>query len=274
MPTRWVNNIGMAEQIYLSLWLDAHGEDSMLEAWGKLLEAFPASAAQPGVRGLAVIPFSWSETAVLEQVYGEGESIEATVEAAREFLHADYVYQAAMRWDVWRLKTPDELAETDMEALVDDEFRDDEDAGEPDDEDVDLPSGAREPSGSTGNETLSWKRVPLEVAITCLGPEFDQGTAGAPVDQQALALDAASPHFRIDLGLDTLFLPDEQAIESAESNDNEDWEEAGLCYRDNIAQLLGFIGRIEKALPLKSRQLWSAAGDDLGERIRQAYTGS
>jgi hypothetical protein len=106
----------------------------------------------------------------------------------------------------------------------------------------------------------------MEVSIVCIGPEFDVPEGG----NDGSAEPSASPHFRIELGLDTLFLPDE---ESTPAEDEDDWEEAALCYRDNITQLLGYLRRIEKALPVKSRVLWSASGEDLSERIRQAYGG-
>lgn len=252
----------MADQIYLNLWISDFSEDSMLDAWGKLLEAFPASTKQPGVRGLAVIPFDWGETAVLEQVFAEGSTVEETVVAAREFQHADYAYQAAMRWDVWRQKTLEELAETDLESLTDELL----DAEEREEEQTEELAGEGGAESETADESLGWKRVPMEISIICLGPEFDAETGSAPAGGMA-----GNPHFRVDLGLDTLFLPEDEALQE---DDPESWEEAALCYRDNIAQLLGFIRRIEKALPLQSRLLWSASGDDLGERIRQAYSGT
>jgi len=230
----------------------------MLESWGKLLEAFPSSPSHNGVRGLAVVPFSWGETAVLEQVYAEGETIESAVSAARDFLHPDYAYVAAMHWDMWRQKSLEELDETNMEELVDKESADFEDQL-PDDEANLEPNDAA--ASAEMNETLGWKRVPMEVTIACLGPEFE-----AAEDFGASQTSAQNPHFRIDFGLDTLFLPEESP-----DPDEEDWDEAALCYRDNISQLLGFMRRIEKSLPLKRRLLWSASDDDLAERIRQAY---
>jgi hypothetical protein len=252
----------MADQIYLNLWVKGFSEESMLDAWRKLLDEFPSSLALPGVRGVAAIPFTWGEAAVFEQVFAEGATIESVVAAAREFQHPDYAYQAAMRWDVWRQKTLEELAETDLDALVDEELNEESDAGE---ESAGEDEGGSQPAQSA-NETLGWKRVPMEVSIVCLGPEFDAATESNSAEPAA-----GNPHFRLELGLDTLFLPDD---ESRIEGDEDDWEEAALCYRDNITQLLGYIRRIEKALPLQSRLLWSASGEDLSERIRQAYSGA
>jgi hypothetical protein len=46
---------------------------------------------------------------------------------------------------------------------------------------------------------------------------------------------------------------------------------AGDCYRENIAQLLGYIRKLEKSLPIDRRLLWSSSGEDLAGRIRATY---
>lgn len=255
----------MAEPIYLDLWIEGFTEDSMLEAWGKILDTFPESIQIAGVRGVTVLPFNWGEAAALEQGFAEGATVETALSAARDFQHSDYAYLAALCWDAWRQKTLEELSETDLDALAEAELAEESEGGDEElEQDDELPLGGK-PSQSA-NETLSWKRVPMEVSVICLGPEFDTESGGASGSSES-----ANPHFRIDLGLDTLFLPDEIA---SEEDDPEGREEAALCYRDNITQLLGFIRRMEKTLPMKSRLLWSASGEDLGERIRQAYGGS
>ena len=46
---------------------------------------------------------------------------------------------------------------------------------------------------------------------------------------------------------------------------------AGDCYRENISQLLAFVRKIEKNLPVTRRLLWSSSGEDLSERIRASF---
>ena len=101
-----------------------------------------------------------------------------------------------------------------------------------------------------------WEKVAQTVSVACLGPQFeDEDTAD-------------HPHLLLDLGLDSIFLPDDvdqdvlkEALEGV----------AGSCYRENIALLLGYVQKLEKILPVGRRLLWSASGEDLAERIRAAY---
>jgi hypothetical protein len=109
-----------------------------------------------------------------------------------------------------------------------------------------------------------WERVPQRVSVACLGPQFeDEGTKDRP-------------HLLLDLGLDSLFLPEEPQDDAAAEVLAEALEGmAGTCYRDNIAQLLGFVKKLEKNLPnlpLDRRLLWSASGEDFAERIQSAYS--
>ena len=202
----------------------------MIETWGKVLEAFPASPALPGVRSVAVIPFEWSETAVFEQDYAEGADVALAAEAAREFLHPDYAYQASLHWDMWRLKNPEELADTDMEAIVDDEFLDKDESGVDatgESEEVSELSGDHRPGNRT-DELLGWKRLPMEVTITCVGPEFEEVVAKTELDgspESAFSVVPERPHLRVDLGLDTLFLPDDADHEDDHEVEDEDDED-------------------------------------------------
>lgn len=101
-----------------------------------------------------------------------------------------------------------------------------------------------------------WERLPLAVSVACLGAEFEEEET------------EDRPHLLFDLGLDSLFLPPEadkeflgEALEGV----------AGNCYRENLAQLLGYVRKLEKNLPVARRLLWSASGEDLAECIRTAY---
>jgi hypothetical protein len=101
-----------------------------------------------------------------------------------------------------------------------------------------------------------WEKAAQNVSVACLGAEFeDEDTE-------------EHPHLLFDLGLDSLFLPEgedrallAQALEGV----------AGSCYRDNIAQLLTYVYKLEKHLPVARRLLWSSSGQDLAARIHAAY---
>ena len=204
----------------------------MLEIWTRVLRQFPVSSLSPGVRELTVYPFGWAESPVLEQSFTEGAQVEDVVPLAAEFLHDDYAYEAELNWDVWVPRADESLdAGADPESVPD-----------------------------IAQSLAQWERLPQRVGVTCLGPQFEQESDQTP----------ERPHLLLNLGLDTLFLPDIPDIDEefvAEALEGV----AGNCYRENIAQLLGYLRQLEKGLPLTRRLLWSSSGEDLAARIRAAY---
>jgi hypothetical protein len=111
-----------------------------------------------------------------------------------------------------------------------------------------------------------WEKVALPVSVACLGPEFDAPELDAPGLEAEDTQDR--PHLLLDLGLDSLFLPEdvsrdvlEEALEGI----------AETCFRENIAQLLNYVQRLEKSLPVARRVLWESSGEDLAARIRLTY---
>ncbi len=226
----------MADHVYLSLWLRDFDAGSMLVHWRRTLEGFPASPDRQGVRSVAVHPFHWGEAPTFAQLFSEGAERDYVVALSSEFLHADYAYEAELYWDMWVAKE----------------------------------------EGSPGE----WERVPRVVGVTCLGPEFEPEEADA------------RGHIQIACGLDSLFLPpepdmesdgDEEMIEAGLSMIDAGTEMdalleadplegvAGICYRDNIAQLLGYSRWLEENLPVEKRLLWSGSGEDMAELIREAW---
>lgn len=99
----------MADRVYLSLWLDEFSAVGMLPAWARALAEFPVSSLSPGIRELAVYPFHWGETPVLEQSFQEGAGVREAVALAAEFLHEDYAYEVELNWDVWVPREPGSL---------------------------------------------------------------------------------------------------------------------------------------------------------------------
>ena len=90
----------MADRVYLSIWLQDFTPENMLEHWRRAMEAFPASEIAPGV-SLAIYPFDWSETPVLERSFGGETDAGELATLSYEFLHDDYAYEAEIRWDLW-----------------------------------------------------------------------------------------------------------------------------------------------------------------------------
>jgi hypothetical protein len=101
-----------------------------------------------------------------------------------------------------------------------------------------------------------WEKLPSPVSVACLGPQFEVEDTGD------------HPNFLLDLGPDSLFLPesaDQKALEEALQGIAEN------CYRENVSQLLGYVQRLEGSLSVTRRILWLSSGEDLAERIRVTY---
>jgi hypothetical protein len=101
-----------------------------------------------------------------------------------------------------------------------------------------------------------WERVPQIVSVACVGPRFE---SDAPEDRGDL---------QFNFGLDSIFLP-EGEFESYEEEIRSGV--AGSCYRENVAQFLQYIYRLQEKLPIERKLLWSGSGEDLGEQIRAAW---
>ena len=101
-----------------------------------------------------------------------------------------------------------------------------------------------------------WEKLAQSVSVACLGPEFED----EDTEEQ--------PQLLLDLGLDSIFLP--ESIEPALSEELLEGV-AGNCYRENIAQLLGYVRKLETVLPVSRRLLWSSSGEDLADRIHAAF---
>lgn len=80
---------------------------------------------------------------------------------------------------------------------------------------------------------MEWKLAPASVTLSCFGPEFDND---------------GEDHIRLDLGLDSHFLPEARI-------------EGSLRMRQsNLKSLLHLIAEYERGLSLASRKLWSESG--------------
>lgn len=100
----------MADTLYLSLWYPNLRLEALPEKLTAVLEAFAAHGGEKLVYSTTVWPVSWSETAVLQRVYGragEGERgvlPRQAVEDATELLHDDYAYEFQIGWSLWEME--------------------------------------------------------------------------------------------------------------------------------------------------------------------------
>jgi hypothetical protein len=87
-----------------------------------------------------------------------------------------------------------------------------------------------------------WKLAPSPVILQCFGSEF-------PADD--------GEHLLLDLGPDSLFLPESEAPASFRA------------VQSNIRSVLHLATDIEEALPVERRRLWSESGENLAEQLAE-----
>jgi hypothetical protein len=88
-----------------------------------------------------------------------------------------------------------------------------------------------------------WKLSPAGVTLACFGPDFEN---------------EIGDHLRIELGLDSYFLPDPEIPGSLRMG------------QSNLKSLLHLVHEMEGALDLERRQLWSESGENPMDLIAQA----
>ena len=88
-----------------------------------------------------------------------------------------------------------------------------------------------------------WKLSPAGVTLACFGPDFEN-EIGA--------------HLRMELGLDSYFLPDPEVSGSLRMG------------QSNLKSLLHLVHQLEGALDLERRLLWSESGENPMDLISQA----
>ena len=98
-----------------------------------------------------------------------------------------------------------------------------------------------------------WKLTTAPVALSCFGPEFDNGTGEQPEEQEDL---------RIEFGVDSNYLPRTDVPGSAR------------LIESNIKSLLRLVHDIESLLPVVKRRLETESGENFADRLQQVLTPS
>ena len=101
--------------------------------------------------------------------------------------------------------------------------------------------------------TGDWALAPAPVALSCFGPEFDNGADIGVSDQEDL---------RIDFGVDAHFLP------------AEDIAGGKKLLASNIRSLLRLVHELDSALPLRKRKLETESGENFADCLQQALAKS
>jgi hypothetical protein len=92
----------MADQLFLSYWLQNYSETSMLRNYEKLLRLFPFSRLTPQASTFKIMAVDVSEPVVAEIPYSPPVPVDAVLAVARDFQNADSSYRLETWWDLWQ----------------------------------------------------------------------------------------------------------------------------------------------------------------------------
>lgn len=98
-----------------------------------------------------------------------------------------------------------------------------------------------------------WSLAPAAVALSCFGPEFDNGTDDQPAHQE---------DFRIEFAVDTHYLPRLDVPCSAKLTES------------NIKSLLRLVNEVESSLPVIRRRLETESGENFADRLQHVLSPS
>jgi len=219
----------MADTLYLSLWYPNLRLEALPDKLTTVLEAFAAHGGEPHVYAATVWPVSWSEPPVFQQVWGRRIVVGGEGETQ---LGAE----------------PAAAVEAATELLHEDyayEFQIGwslwEVESQPGEAGPSTPLRSAQDDKSIGR----WVRGPRMVRVTGYGPLFDEGA----YEQDG--------HIRLDLGPDGPFLEEDVPLDQVGARHVE----------ENVRQLVGLAGAVEKASGATARLLWSELGESLAQRL-------
>jgi hypothetical protein len=240
----------MADTLYLSLWYPNLRFEAIPDKLTAVLGAFAAHGGESRVYAATVWPVNWSEPPVFQQVWGRritvggegetqlGEEPAAAVEQATELLHEDFAYEFQIGWNLWEFETASGNAgPRDIGQAFDSPN------GPPTHRDKAAMNGAQ--PGQDDKLVGRWVRGPRLVRVTGYGPLFDEGA----YEQDG--------HIRIDLGTDGPFLEEDAPLDQV----------GARHVAENVQQLIGLAGAVEKASGATARLLWSELGESLAQRL-------
>jgi len=217
----------MADQLYLSLWFPDFRLEALPEKLVSVLQQFARVSGNDRVTASAAIPFGWSEAPAYQRLFVNDDRAEPTddslainaIREATEILHDDMAYEFEMRWKLWSPVQADPQPPNPRIDIY------------PEFESVRL-------------DTL-WKPQPATVKIIGFGPQFDD----ASFEQNG--------HIRIDFGLDTPWVLEDEELNQA----------ASQRIQQHVEKLLAFTLSVEKNCGISSRLLWTESGEPLAQKL-------
>ena len=234
----------MADRLYLSLWYPNFRLESLPAALVEVLRQF-ALVGGKRVSAASAYPINFTEPPTYQRIYvdvgldpatsppeinlatdASDEAIEAAVAEATEQLHDDMAFEFEMRWNLW---SP-HISNTTKRSIIE--------------------AGEEEPLHTSEEAHLPWQLHPFTVRVIGFGPAFDDAT----FDQNG--------HIRVDFGLDTPWVMDEDTLEDQALD-----QLAQKRIQQNIEMLLAFTLSVEKHCGISSRLLWTESGEPLAEKL-------
>jgi hypothetical protein len=219
----------MADQLYLSLWFPNFRFEALPAALAAVMRQFALIAKSKRVTAAAAYPISFHEAATYQRVYVLDERSKASESE-------DSIIENAVA-EATEILHEDTAYEFEMKWNL----------WAPD-----LPSGEE-----VGGLDAIWKQTAATVKFLGFGPEFDD----AAFEQNG--------HIRIDFGLDTPWLFDEEAeVEGIEPEELDEYQALTAKHiKQNIEMLLAFTLSVEKNCGISSRLLWTESGEPLAEKL-------
>ncbi|QHN04252.1 hypothetical protein FTO74_13445 [Granulicella sp. WH15] len=214
----------MADQLYLSLWFPNFRFEALPAALIAVLRQFSLISKSKRVSAAAAYPISFHEAPTYQRLYVLDDRSQAS--ESEESIIENAVAEAT------ELLHEDTAYEFEMKWSL------------------------WAPEGVTAEETGGldpiWRQTPTTVKFLGFGPDFDDST----FEQNG--------HIRIDFGLDTPWLFDDEAeIEPG----NEYAALTAKHIKQNIEMLLAFTLSVEKHCGISSRLLWTESGEPLAEKL-------
>ena len=91
----------MADQLYLTYWLENYSEQTMLRQYEKALRLFPFSRLGTNPSTFRVLAVDYNEPPLAEVPYTPPLPIDALLGVAKDFQNDDVCYRLESWWDLW-----------------------------------------------------------------------------------------------------------------------------------------------------------------------------
>ena len=95
----------MADQLYLSYWLQSFTGANMFRHYETLLRLFPYSQLSKAESTFRIIPVSYAEPPILERPLTNPVDVDLVLDAAQDFANPDCCYRLEAGWDLFQFET-------------------------------------------------------------------------------------------------------------------------------------------------------------------------